>query len=81
MMKHKCISIDSPGEWNEALKGIRHSFSHTRESCYAMQLTTGYRTFLYCYENEDVKIVCALFDCQVECNANHLCFYILVHSD
>lgn len=57
-MKHKCISVDSPYEWNEELKGIKHSLAHTRDNCYAMKLTTGYNTYLYSYENDEIKIVC-----------------------
>lgn len=58
MIKHKQISLDAPDEWNNALKGIKHSYAHTRENCYTMSLTTGYRTYLYCYENEDTRIIC-----------------------
>ena len=56
----KCISLNSKKEWDEALKGINHSFAFTFENCHAMSLTTGFNTFLYCYEKEDVKIVCPL---------------------
>jgi len=58
MVKHRCISLESPSEWKEALKGIKHSFAHTWESCYAMNLTTGYSTYLYCFEKGNVKILC-----------------------
>ena len=58
MIKHRCISTNSKDEWEEAVNGIRHSFSHTRESCMAMKLTTGCNTYLYCYENDDTKIIC-----------------------
>jgi len=55
-----CISLDCPQEWQESLRGIRHTFAHTWESCYAMYLTTGLRTFLFKFEAEDVKIVCPI---------------------
>lgn len=54
------ISIESPTEWNGALNGIKHSFGHTWENCYAMQLTTGLKTYLYCCESENGQIVCPI---------------------
>jgi hypothetical protein len=60
MAKHSCISLESPSVWKEALKGIRHSFAHTWEHCYAMNLTTGYNTYLYCFEKDNVKIICPI---------------------
>ncbi len=58
MIKHRCIPLDSPAEWKEALSGIKHSFSQTWENCYAMHLTTAYKTYLYCFEKEDLRIIC-----------------------
>lgn len=58
MIKHSCISLESPSQWKETLKGIKHSFAHTWENCYAMHLTTGYNTYLYCFEKENIKILC-----------------------
>lgn len=58
MTRHRCISLDSPTEWNEALTNVPHSFAHTHENCYAMSLTTGYNTFLFCFEKEGLKIIC-----------------------
>ena len=55
---HRLIPLESESEWKDALKDIRHSFYHTRESCYAMKLTTGYRTYLYCFEHNGIKIIC-----------------------
>lgn len=66
MVRHKCIPIDSPSEWREALKGIEHAFAHTWESCYAMQLTTGLDTYLYCFEADDVRIVCPISERRFE---------------
>jgi hypothetical protein len=60
MARQKCIPLDSPAEWKEALVGIRHAFSHTWENCYAMQLTTGFRTYLYSFEMGSVRIVCPI---------------------
>jgi len=59
MSIHSVISIDS-NEWNEILKDIEHSFSHTRENCFAMSLTTGYKTFLYVFEKDGIRIVCPI---------------------
>ncbi|MEO8209856.1 MAG: hypothetical protein ABI840_04815 [bacterium] len=60
MVKHSCISLESPSQWKEALKGIKHSFAHTWENCYAMNLTTGYNTYLYCFEKDNIKILCPI---------------------
>jgi len=60
MVKHCCIPLESPSEWRDALTGIRHTFGHTWENCQAMYLTTGHRTFLYCYEAGDVRMVCPM---------------------
>lgn len=59
MSIHNLIPLDS-NEWNVALKDIRHSFAHTRESCYAMGLTTGYKTFLYVFESDGIRIICPI---------------------
>lgn len=55
--KITCISIDSGDMWKDALNGIPHSFYHTRDHCYAMSLTTGYETFLFCYKKDNIKII------------------------
>lgn len=58
MKMHRLIPLASESEWKDALKDIRHSFYHTRESCYAMHLTTGYSTYLYSFEHNGIRIVC-----------------------
>jgi hypothetical protein len=60
MSKHYCIPLESSDEWKDALKDIKHSYYHTRENSYAMSLTTGYKTFLYLFENDGIKITCPL---------------------
>jgi hypothetical protein len=60
MIKQVCIPLDCPSEWKEALKGIKHTFGHTWENCYAMHLTTGFKTYLYCFESENIRIVCPI---------------------
>jgi hypothetical protein len=59
-MRQRCILLDSTAEWKEALEGIPHTFAHTWEHCYAMHLTTGLMTYLYCLEEENVRIVCPI---------------------
>jgi hypothetical protein len=61
-MTHKLIPLDSKNEWNEALKGIDHSFGHTWGYCYSMYLTTGYDTYLYCFEKDGVRKVCPIIE-------------------
>jgi hypothetical protein len=60
MTEHKCIPLGSPAEWKHALEGIKHAFAHTWENCHAMHLTTGFRTYLYCFETENIRIVCPI---------------------
>lgn len=60
MAKHICIPLESAGEWKDALKDVKHSYCHTLENSHAMSLTTGYKTFLYVFENEGAKIICPL---------------------
>jgi len=59
-IQQQCISLDDPAAWQRALSGIPHSFGHTWENCYAMHLTSGQRTYLYCLEHEDTRIVCPI---------------------
>jgi hypothetical protein len=60
MKIHNCIPLDSPDEWKDALKDIPHSFYHTRENCNAMGKTTHYKTYLYLFEHNGIKIICPL---------------------
>lgn len=60
MVRHNCIPLESSSEWKDALKGIKHSFAHTWENCYAMNLTTDQTTYLYCFENNNTRIVCPI---------------------
>jgi hypothetical protein len=65
-MEQKCIPLESPAEWKNALEGIMHAFAHTWESCWAMHLTTGFTTYLYCLEAENVRIVCPIAEREFE---------------
>jgi len=56
-MKHTEIPLTSPSEWKDALRDVPHTFSHTWEHCHAMRMTTGFRTYLYVFEHEGVRIV------------------------
>jgi hypothetical protein len=58
--RQSCIPLTEPDAWRSALKGVEHAFAHTWGSCHAMHLTTGHPTFLYCYEEGDVRIVCPI---------------------
>ncbi|MCX5848718.1 MAG: hypothetical protein NTW65_04650 [Deltaproteobacteria bacterium] len=60
MVVERCISLVNPSEWKDALKGIKHAFSHTWENCYAMHLTTGLPTYLYSIEIGESQIVCPI---------------------
>ena len=58
MVHHQLIPLDAPDEWQGALEGIAHGFAHTWEHCFAMHLTSGLKTYLYCFETDKVRIVC-----------------------
>ena len=64
MIKEDFIPLDSPAMWKQALTGIKHSFGHTWENCYAMHLTTGFKTYLYSFENEKGRIICPIAERQ-----------------
>ena len=66
MIDQKCISLGSPTEWKDALKGIKHAFAHTWENSHAMRLTTGFNTYLYCFESNHVRIVCPIAEREFE---------------
>jgi hypothetical protein len=59
-IKQNCIPLESPKEWREALNGIKHTFGHTWEHCYAMHLTTGLKTYLYSFIKDEIRIVCPI---------------------
>jgi hypothetical protein len=66
MISQKYIPLESFTEWKNALHGITHAFAHTWENCHAMSLTTGFRTYLYCFEAENVRIVCPIAEREFE---------------
>ncbi len=57
-MIETCISLDNRDAWRSALYGVPHAYGHTWESCQAMARTTGYRTFLYVFEDGVDRAVC-----------------------
>jgi hypothetical protein len=60
MINQRSIPLESPTDWRKALDGIKHAFAHTWENCHAMHLTTGFKTYLYCFQAENVRIVCPI---------------------
>lgn len=64
-MKHqRCIPLESRAEWEKALEGINHTFAHTWGYCYAMYLTSGLNTYLYCFESDKTQVICPIEECQ-----------------
>ncbi|MEX0778980.1 MAG: hypothetical protein WD491_10610 [Balneolales bacterium] len=59
---HRLISIETQNEWESCLEGIPHTFGHTWEHCYAMYLNSGLPTFLYCFEKDDIRVVCPIVE-------------------
>lgn len=60
--RHRMIPLGAANEWHDALSGVNHAFAHTHDFCYAMYLTTGQKTYLYCFEQEGVRIVCPIIE-------------------
>ncbi|MGY1670992.1 hypothetical protein [Geodermatophilus sp. SYSU D00710] len=54
------IPLEDRNAWERALHGIPHAFGHTWANCRAMQLTTGWPTFLYTWEAGSARVVCAV---------------------
>jgi hypothetical protein len=56
----KLVPLDARAEWERELEGVPHAFAHTWGSCRAMQLTTGWPTFLYVWRDGASRAVCAV---------------------
>ena len=65
-VEQKLIPLESREEWREALKGIKHTFGHSWENCYAMHLTTGLKTYLYSFEADDIRTICPFTEREFE---------------
>ncbi len=59
-MKWKLIPLEAKEEWQNALEGIAYGFAHTWEHNYAMSLTANLKASLYCFEANNIRIVCPL---------------------
>ncbi|MGY2132725.1 hypothetical protein ACW9KT_10880 [Hymenobacter sp. HD11105] len=60
VISQELIPLAEPARWQAALQDVPYSFGHTWENCQAMQLTTGYPTFLYVWQNGKAKVICPL---------------------
>src|SRR5262245_24889516 len=60
MIQQRFISLEDRVSWTKALEALPHAFAHTWENCYSMHLTSQYPTYLYCFEENDNRIVCPL---------------------
>lgn len=56
----RLIPLEDRSSWETTLAGVPHAFAHTWDNCYAMALSTGYPTYLYCHEDAAGKIVCPI---------------------
>lgn len=56
------IDISESEKWNRALKNVPHAFAHTADHCRSVQIDSGYRTFLFLFEKDGVKICCPLVE-------------------
>jgi hypothetical protein len=58
--RHELIPLDDGERWTTALADVPHGHAHTHGFCRAVQLTSGARTYLYRYESQAGRVVCAL---------------------
>jgi hypothetical protein len=58
--RHELIPLDDGERWTAALADVPHGHAHTHGFCRAVQLTSGAPTYLYRYESEAGRVVCAL---------------------
>jgi hypothetical protein len=54
------IPLDDRDAWERELEAVPHAFAHTWGSCRAMQLTTGWPTSLYVWQDGGARAVCAV---------------------
>ena len=66
----RCIGLDVPEEWARALEHVPHAFAHTWGSCRAMQITSGFHTYLYHLKDGAASVVCPLAERPVDGNAD-----------
>src|SRR3954451_20339361 len=57
VIRQHVVPIEDRSGWDEALGGIRHAFAHTWLNCRAMQLTTGWPTFLWVLDDGDSRAI------------------------
>jgi hypothetical protein len=54
------VLLEDRVAWEAALSGVPHVFAHTWDNCHAMSASNGYRTFLFCVDSSDARVVCPL---------------------
>ena len=58
--RHELIPVTAPERWRAALSDLPHGHAHTHGFCRAVKLSSGLPTFLYRYEHDAARVVCAL---------------------
>jgi len=58
--RHRIIPLDAADAWSAALEGIPHAIAHTHAYARAMQRSSGFETFLYCFDDGTTRIVTPL---------------------
>ena len=59
-VRQELVPLDARDVWEHELEGVPHAFAHTWGSCRAMQLTTGWPTYLYVWQDGPARAVCAV---------------------
>lgn len=54
------LPLAERAEWDKALEGIPHAFTHTWEHCHAISLSTGVAPFLWRFDLGADRVVCPL---------------------
>ncbi len=60
MGTHRLIDIQDRATWSAALADLPHGYAHTWESCHAMSISSGWTTYLYCWEGRTGRVVCPI---------------------
>lgn len=61
-----CIPLDSRADWDAAVGGVPHGFTHTWQHCRAMWLTSKLPTYLWRYQQDGVRVVCPFSERSVD---------------
>lgn len=54
------VGLDDRASWEAAVQSVPHAIAHTWHWCHAWQRAHGYPVFLFVYESDGGRVICAL---------------------